>query len=88
MRYFSRGTFYLMTGKYQNAVDDFTKALEQKPSDAIALSRRGQAFEGLGQVSRALEHFRAALQLDPNLKVQREGVGRFGEEQKRPGGGD
>jgi len=74
--------------EYQNAVDDFTKAIEQKPSDAIALSRRGQAFEGLGQISRALEDFRAALQLDPQLESAREGVGRLGEEQKRPGGGD
>lgn len=86
--YFSRGTLYLTTGEYQNAVDDFTKALEQKPSDAIALSRRGQAFEGLRQVSRALEDFRAALELDPKLESAREGVGRLGAEEEQPGGGN
>lgn len=84
--YFSRGTFYLTTGEYQKAVDDFTKALGQKPSDAVALSRRGQAYEGLGLVSQALEDFRAALQLNPELESAKEGVRRLGEE--RPSGKD
>ncbi len=86
--YFSRGTFYLTFGEYQKAVDDLTKALEQKPSDAVALSRRGQAYEGLGQVNRALEDFRAALHLNSKLDSAREGFERLSSEQKRPGGRD
>jgi tetratricopeptide (TPR) repeat protein len=84
--YFNRGTFSLTTGEYRKAVDDFTKALGQNPSNAAALSRRGQAFEGLGEVSRALEDFRAALQLNPELESAKEGVERLGEE--HPSGRD
>jgi tetratricopeptide (TPR) repeat protein len=77
--YFSRGTFYLTIGAYQKAVEDLNKVIEQKPSDAVALSRRGQAYEGLGQLDEARDDFRAALEANPNLESASEGIGRLTE---------
>jgi tetratricopeptide (TPR) repeat protein len=84
--YFSRGSLYLTLGDYQKAVSDLTTALGERPSDALALSRRGQAYEALGQKSQALDNFRAALDADPKLESAREGFARIMAEQQQSDG--
>ena len=65
------------------AIDDLTQALGDKPSDAIALSRRGQAHEPLGQVTQALDDFRAAIEANSNLESAKEGFSRLTAQQHR-----
>jgi len=84
--YLNRGTLYLTLGEYQKAIDDLTRAIGDKPSNAIALSRRGQAHEALGQSSQALDDFRTALEADPRLQSAEEGFARLTAQQPRSDG--
>ena len=45
--YFSHGMAHMELGKYANAIMDFSRVIESSPEDAIALSMRGNAYEGL-----------------------------------------
>ena len=74
--YFNRGNLYLILGEYQKAIDDFTEVLASE-KDAIALSRRGQAYEALNQRSQALDDYNAALSLNHNLESAEEGQARI-----------
>ena len=64
-------------GDYRKAIDDLTEALAAKPKDAIALSRRGQAHEALGDLRQALDDFRDALDIDSELESAEEGFARI-----------
>jgi tetratricopeptide (TPR) repeat protein len=70
-------------GYYQKAIDDFSEALTAKPKDYIALTKRGQAYELLGQTNLALDDFRAALDSRPDLRTAREGLARILAQQKQ-----
>jgi len=65
---------------------DLANAIGGKPSDAIALSRRGQAREALGQTNQALDDFRAALEANPQLDSAEEGFARIMAQQQRSDG--
>jgi len=82
----NRGTLYLALGEYQKAIEDLMRAIGGKPSDAIALSRRGQAREALGQTNQALDDFRAALEANPQLDSVEEGFARIMAQQQRSDG--
>jgi Flp pilus assembly protein TadD len=77
-----------MLGEYQKAIDDFTVAFEGHPSDANALSRRGQAHEGLGQTKEAMDDYNAALEVNPQLESAREGISRLTQQQKQSDNGN
>jgi tetratricopeptide (TPR) repeat protein len=70
-------------GYYQKAIDDFSEALTAKPKDSIALTKRGQAYELLGQTNLALDDFRAALDSRPDLRIAKEGLARILTQQKQ-----
>ena len=63
-------------GEYQKAIDDFSRQLEFR-TDAMTYSRRGEAYEALGDLQKALSDFQAAEQLDPKLESAREGLARL-----------
>jgi Tfp pilus assembly protein PilF len=73
-------------GDYQKAIDDLSEALAAKPNDPVALTKRGQAYEALGQNSPALDDFRGALASRPELQAAREGLARIMAQQKRSDG--
>ncbi len=52
--YFSRGNYYLHTGKNKKAVDDFTEGLKYKKDDQRALFLRAQAYLELKNYEKAL----------------------------------
>jgi cytochrome c-type biogenesis protein CcmH/NrfG len=54
-----------------------SQALSDSPRNAVALARRGQAYEAQGRNSHALDDFRAALDLEPNLDSAKEGFARI-----------
>jgi eukaryotic-like serine/threonine-protein kinase len=54
----------LLTEQPQSALNTFTKAIDLKPSSALAWSGRGQALYNLERYSEALESYYEATQLD------------------------
>jgi tetratricopeptide (TPR) repeat protein len=52
-------------GRYQEAVGDFTRALERDPRLVAALVHRGFCYRALGQPQTALHDLEQALKIDP-----------------------
>jgi tetratricopeptide (TPR) repeat protein len=63
--YFCRGNAYLELQRTQEAMADYSKALDLEPTDARAWRSRGTAYYRLGQPGKALADFGQAIQLDP-----------------------
>jgi tetratricopeptide (TPR) repeat protein len=61
-----RGRDLIQQGKYREAVDELTAALNAKPEFALALNARGFAYVLLKDWPRATADLDAALRLDPN----------------------
>jgi tetratricopeptide (TPR) repeat protein len=67
----ARGYFYMQSGMYAEAVNDFTRAIEiiqsrQELSEDNVLAFRGEALRKLGRNSEALTDFTAAIALYPH----------------------
>ena len=56
-------------GEYQKAIDDFSRQLEFR-TDAMTYSRRGEAYEALGELQKAPVIFKRQSNSIPSLKVQ------------------
>jgi Tfp pilus assembly protein PilF len=53
-------------GKYDEAVEEFGKALEKDPKQPGILSRQAEAYQKLGKNSEALATYQKAIDLNPN----------------------
>ena len=53
-------------GDYNQAISDFTKAVEKDPFDTDSLIGRGEAWQSKGKFKRALSDFKKALSIDPD----------------------
>jgi tetratricopeptide (TPR) repeat protein len=63
-----RGAQYLEKGQYDQAITEFTKAIELDPKFAWAYNNRGNAYaQGKGQLDQAISDFTKAIELDPKL---------------------
>jgi len=60
------GNIHAHTGDLQQAVKDYTLALERDPKMAIGYSDRGFVLNDLRQAGQAVKDFEAALKLDPH----------------------
>ena len=63
-----------------------TQVTGDSPAGAVALGRRGQAYEAMGEASRALDDYRAALEAYPKLEAAREGFARIKTKQRLANG--
>jgi len=63
--YINRGIAYEGKGQFDQAVDDFTKALEIDPKDAGVYYHRGIGYVNKGQFDWAIDDFTKALEIDP-----------------------
>jgi len=52
-------------GHPDQAISDFTKAIELNPKDAIAFNNRGVAHDSLGQHEQAISDYNKAIELNP-----------------------
>lgn len=59
--YNNRGNAYLMLGQYQQAIEDYNKALEQDRDFAKAYNNRGLAYGNLGKYQLAIEDFSVSI---------------------------
>lgn len=64
---FVRGEIYLLQRRYDDAIRDFTDALQQDGNLALALHQRGDAHVRKGEAELAQADLAAALQLDRSL---------------------
>jgi tetratricopeptide (TPR) repeat protein len=62
-----------MLGRYDEALEDFNRAIEIDPEDCEALCNKGEALRQLGRHAQALECFEAAIRLDPGHQRARNG---------------
>ena len=53
-------------GRYDDALADFTRAIELDPRDAGALASRAQTYRLMGRYDDALADFTSAIELDPS----------------------
>jgi Flp pilus assembly protein TadD len=63
--YVDRGLAALEAGRFDQALQDFNRALNLKPNDASLYDFRGVAYRGKGLDDQAMKDFNQALQLDP-----------------------
>ena len=65
--YHLRGADYVKTGRYDEAIADFTQALALNPDLATAYNDRAIAFRNKGDLGRAVADYSAAIKLMPNV---------------------
>ncbi len=63
--HFSHGLELGLSRKYDEAIDELSKAIEEDPDDPIARISLGIAFHRLGEDDRALSCYEAVLKIDP-----------------------
>ena len=63
-----RGKALLMVGRYQEAIDDFSIALQYTPKVAEGYFDRGQAYHKIGNNAAARKDFNMAIKLDPQYE--------------------
>src|SRR5215467_2201024 len=63
--YNNRGTGWYLKGFYDNAIADFTEAIQHNPKFTLAFQNRGRAWHKKGEYDRAVQDFGEALRLDP-----------------------
>jgi len=61
--YFNRGLAHEKKGQYDEAISDFTKAIEIKPNYARAYRMRGEAYFNKGQYDKAIPDLKKAIGL-------------------------
>jgi tetratricopeptide (TPR) repeat protein len=53
-------------GKYAEAIEEFNKALEKVPDQAVIIAHVAEAYMKLDKNDEALTHYKKAVELDPN----------------------
>ena len=60
-----RGIVHSRLGNYQQAIADYTRAIQADPEYAYAYTRRGYAYSELGDYQQAIADYTRAIQADP-----------------------
>ncbi|MBN2774068.1 MAG: tetratricopeptide repeat protein [Prolixibacteraceae bacterium] len=65
--YINRGHFYRSENNYQEAIQNYNKAIELDDNRALAFYNRGKAFFDTGQFDKALTDMNKAIELEPDF---------------------
>ena len=57
-------------GRYEEAIEEYSKAIELDPNDAIHFRSRGNSKYFLSRYEEAIEDYNRAIELDPNDAIQ------------------
>lgn len=68
-RYFHRGKRHLELGEFDQAIHDFTQAIELENRYVFAYAERGLAWEMKGFHEKALEDYNKALEINPEYSI-------------------
>jgi len=71
------GRAYMLNGQYQQALEEFARAVALSPRDALSYNNRGAAFLALGLQEPAIESFKQALKLNPSLPEAQENLNKI-----------
>ena len=63
---YNLGVTYFDSGKYEKAIECFTKAIDLEPNDAFAWKGKGMAFSDSGKYEEAVKCFDESTKLDPD----------------------
>ena len=66
-KHYNKGVEYAEEGRLDDAIAEYTKAIELDPDLAEAHFSRGYAYYKLGESQRAVEGYNEAIELDPDL---------------------
>ena len=66
--YYFRGNAYNALKKYEEAIADYTKAIELAPKDANNYRARGSAYSNLKKYPEAFADYTKAIELDPKYE--------------------
>lgn len=66
MAYLNRGKYIKDTGRYDEMLKDFNKAIELKPDYYSAYINRGNVFKMLKQYDEAIKDYNKVIELNPN----------------------
>jgi tetratricopeptide (TPR) repeat protein len=67
LAYKNRGGAYRDLGNYEQAIEDYGRAIEINPGYADAYFNRGVAYNGLGNYEQAIEDFNRAIEIKPDF---------------------
>lgn len=65
--YYQRGQIYLETNKWEQAISDFSRAIELDNSYNLSFVHRGKTYWTLGMYEEAISDFSRAIELDDNV---------------------
>ncbi|GHU98537.1 hypothetical protein FACS1894159_01140 [Bacteroidia bacterium] len=65
--YFNKGYEFASNGDFNSAIENYSKAIEIDPTDAMAYNNRGNAKSDLGDKEAAIEDYDKAIEINPNL---------------------
>ena len=68
--YVVRGEFLTRSGRFDEAIENYRKALEIDPESAVVYFRLGQALRLQGKLDQAIENYAKALSRDPKSSFQ------------------
>lgn len=66
-RFSDQGSKLLKEGKYEEAIDRFTKAISEDSSNPVYYYYRGASFERNGNMEKALEDYQKSIELKPEF---------------------
>lgn len=64
--YLDRGNELAEEGRYEEAIEEYTKAIEIDPDYAAAYNNRGYAYDELGEYQQAIDDYTKAIEIDPD----------------------
>ncbi len=64
-QHYNKGVEYGQQGRFDDAIAEYSKAIELDPNFAEAYSNRGNAYRALGEIQRAIADYAEAILLNP-----------------------
>lgn len=67
--FYQKGNVYRRSGKYEDAITAYTKAIELQPEYSAAYNNRGLSYKNLGKYAEAIEDYTTAIRINPNYAI-------------------